>query len=85
MTMTTGVLQEPLSGRIPLGPTLEVLLTELGEECEHLLGLFAQLRREDLRREQREDLLAELTAAVLHVHVHTEGLDDVISDEMEKL
>jgi hypothetical protein len=83
--MTTGVLQDLMSGRGSLSPTLEVLLNELGEECDHLLGLFAQLRREDLSREQREDLLAELTAAVLHVHVHTEGLDDVISDEMENL
>lgn len=83
--MTTGVLQEFRPGRSPLSPTLEVLFSELEEECDHLHGLFAQLRAEGVSRDQREDLLAELAAAVLHVHVHTQGLDDVIGDEMEKL
>jgi hypothetical protein len=68
-----------------LGETFTVLLDELGEECQTVLRLLAQLQVSGLSAEQVEDILAELTASVVHLHVHTAELQDVISDEMEAI
>lgn len=64
---------------------LSILLDELGEECSHVVDLLAQLRRSNLAAEQIEDILAELSAAVVHLNAHTHGLERLISDEMDAL
>jgi len=64
--------------------TLTTLLEELGEESQDILKLLAQLKMSYLSTEQIEDILAELTASVVHLHAHTDGLDDLISDQLEK-
>ncbi len=63
---------------------LTTLLEELGEECQNLLELLAQLKMIHLSSGQMEDILAELTASVVHLHAHTDGLDDLISEQLER-
>jgi hypothetical protein len=69
--------------KIVLSETLTILLDELGEECQNTLRLLAQLQVNGLSSEQLEDILAELTASIVHLHVHTADLQDLISDELE--
>ena len=61
-----------------LSPRTATLLEELGEECQGILKLLAQLELPGLQKEQVEDLLGELSAAILHLHEHTQGLDELI-------
>ena len=49
------------------------------------MKLLTQLKITYPGTEQIEDILAELTASVVHLHAHTDGLDDLISDQLEKL
>ena len=71
--------------KVVLSDTLAVLLDELGEECQNTLRLLAQLQVNGLSSEQVEDILAELTGSVVHLHVHTTDLQDLISDELERI
>ena len=64
---------------------LMTLLDELGEECSHIKDLIAQLKVPHLASGQIEDILSELNAAVVHLNTHTNGLDKLISDEMDAL
>ena len=64
---------------------LMILLDELGEECSHIKDLVAQLRVPHLSTDQIENILSELNAAVVHVNAHTNGLDTIISDELDAL
>lgn len=59
----------------------ETLLLELGEECNRILKLLAQLEMSALTEAQRETVLGELSAAVLHLHEHTKDLDSIIDGE----
>ena len=59
----------------------ETLLLELGEECQRILKLLAQLEMPTLTEPQRETVLGELSATVLHLHEHTRGLDSIIDSE----
>lgn len=59
-------------------PRRATLLEELGEECQTVLKLLAQLELPGLQEEQIEDLLGELSAAILHLHEHTRGLDEML-------
>ncbi len=65
--------------------TLSILLDELGEECEKVLFLLTQLKLANLTDDQKGDILAELTGAVSHLHVHTEDLPELIEDEILSL
>jgi hypothetical protein len=64
-----------------LSAKTETLLIELGEECQRILKLLAQLEMPTLTESQRETVLGELSATVLHLHEHTRGLDAVIDSE----
>ncbi len=64
-----------------LSAKTETLLLELGEECQRVLKLLAQLEMSTLTEAQRETLLGELSAAVLHLNEHTRGLDSIIDSE----
>jgi transposase len=57
------------------------LLLELSEECQRVLRVLAQLEMPTLTESQRETVLGELSASVLHLHEHTRGLDSVIDSE----
>lgn len=82
MSITT--LREPKTTKIALNTTLTALLEELGEECQNVLKLLAQLEMNHLNAGQIEDVLAELTASIVHLHTHTDGLDGLISDQLGK-
>ena len=64
-----------------LSAKTETLLFELGEECQRVLKILAQLEIPTLTEPQRETVLGELSASVLHLHEHTRGLDSVIDSE----
>ena len=65
-----------------LNPTLDTLLSELGEECHTVLTLLHQLKLSNLTHDQKGSILAELVGSVTHLHVHTENLPDLIGDEL---
>jgi len=68
-----------------LSETLSRMLEELGDECQQILKLLSKLEMSSLTTEQVEDILAELTASVIHLHVHTKGMDELITRELERL
>lgn len=71
--------------KIALSRTLLVLLKELSEECQDTLKLISHLEIKDLTAEQVASILSELAVSVTHLHVHTENLQDLINDEIERL
>ena len=64
---------------------LGVLLDELNQELQNTAKLLAQLKVKGLTEEQVELILGELSAAILHLHEHTDGLDELIMDEINEL
>lgn len=74
-------IEKPLQ----VNSTLSTLLAELGEECEKVVFLLTQLKLANLTDDQKGDILAELTGAISHLHVHTEDLPDLIEDEILSL
>ena len=64
-----------------LNPGTVTLLAELGEECQRVLKLLAQVEITGLRETQVEALLGELSAAILHLHEHTRGLDTILDED----
>jgi hypothetical protein len=63
---------------------LGVLLDELNQELQNTTELLAQLKVKGLTEEQVELILGELSAAILHLHEHTDGLDELIMDEINR-
>jgi hypothetical protein len=64
---------------------LVVLLDELSHELQNTAELLAQLKVKGLTQEQVELILGELSAAISHLHEHTDGLDELIVDETTRL
>lgn len=58
-----------------------VLLRELQEVCQQVLKLLAQLEPPGLTERQVDEILGELSALVVHLHGHTQGLDEVIDKD----
>jgi hypothetical protein len=73
--------QREKSRRSRLSPRTRTLLSELGEECERVLKLLAKLDRPGNTDAQVETVLGELSAAVLHLHEHTRGLDEIVVED----
>jgi len=69
-------------GKTRASNTAEVLLRELREECERVVGMIRRLEKGAISDRERDDLLGELSAAILHLHSHTAGLDEFLC-EME--
>ncbi|WP_035994885.1 hypothetical protein [Leptolyngbya sp. KIOST-1] len=66
--------------------TLGVLIRELGDECGRVLELIHQLQLPDLQDGQKAEILAELTAATIHLHTHCDDeLQASLADELERL
>ena len=61
---------------------IEAELAELGEECARVVMLLQRLARARTKGRDASGVLGELGAAVVHLHVHTKGLDRLI-DELE--
>jgi K+/H+ antiporter YhaU regulatory subunit KhtT len=70
---------------IAINETLSILLQELAKECQETLKLISQLQIKDLSAEQISTILSELAVSTVHLHTHTEGLQDLINDEIERL
>ena len=64
---------------------LVVLLDELSQELQNTAELLAQLKVKGLTQEQVELILGELSAAISHLHEHTDGLDELVVDEISGL
>ena len=64
-----------------LSPETGTLLAELSEECQSVLKLLAQLEIPGLKETQVDALLGELSAAILHLHEHTRGLDTILDED----
>jgi hypothetical protein len=64
-----------------LSPGTMTLLAELNEQCQRILKVSVQLEIPGLKETQVEAILGELSAAILHIHEHTRGLDAVIDDD----
>ena len=60
--------------------TTEVLLAELREECERVVSLIRRLETKPTSERERDEILGELSAAVLHLHTHTAGLDEFLCE-----
>ena len=65
--------------RVPSRAT-ETLLRELREECENVIALVRHLEAGPRSERERDEILGELSAAVLHLHTHTEGLDEYLCE-----
>lgn len=59
----------------PVSDTTATLLRELREECETVVDLIRRLESGPRSARDRDAILGELSAAVLHLHAHTKGLD----------
>ena len=67
-------------------PTLNTLITELGEECNKVQALIYQLQLTNFSGKQQAEILAELLAAAVHLNVHCgEDFQNLIAEEMETL
>jgi len=67
-------------------PTLNTLISELGEECQHVIALVNQFQLNNLSDQQKIEILAELLASTIHLNTHcNENLQDLISQELENL
>lgn len=64
----------------PLSSTTEILLSELREECDHVSALIRRLESQPVSDRKRDEILGELSAAVLHLHTHTAGLDEFLCE-----
>jgi hypothetical protein len=63
---------------------LDTLLDELGVECRRTLDLLTKLHIKRNGKSHRTDILAELSASILHLHLHTKGLPDLIDEVFER-
>ena len=67
-------------------PTLNRLISDLGDECQTVLTLLNQLQLNDLSPEQQVNILADLLAASIHLNAHCdEQFQTLIADELEAL
>jgi hypothetical protein len=58
----------------------DTLLRELREECEIVVKLVREIEARPRSARHLDDLLGELSAAVLHLHEHTRGLDEFLCE-----
>jgi hypothetical protein len=64
-----------------IASTLKTLLNELKDECLNVVKLVNQLDLEHLTEDQIDDILGELSAALLHLQMHSELLREEIDKE----
>ncbi len=71
--------------KVLISRRLAILLDELDQELRPTTELLAQLKIKGFPQEQVELILGELSAAISHLHEHTDGLDELIMDETNRL
>lgn len=64
-----------------LSPGTAILLAELGQECQHIVKLLTLLESAELSDDKVEDVLGELSAAILHLHEHTRDFDAILDED----
>ena len=65
---------------------LNVLLRELGEECQSVIARLSQLQSPHLTDQQKAEILAELMASTIYLNAHcNEELQELLAEEMERL
>ena len=67
-----------LTKEIALNKTLKSLITELEEECLHVVSLIEALKIKNLTEDQREDILGELSASLSHLKIHSNEVEEAI-------
>lgn len=67
-----------LTKEIALDKTLKSLITELEEECLHVVSLVEALKIKNLTEDQREDILGDLSASLSHLKIHSNEVEEVI-------
>lgn len=70
--------KQPTSSPLPI--TADILLAELREECERVTGLIRRLEDNPASERVRDEILGDLSAALLHLHAHTAGLDELLRE-----
>jgi len=60
--------------------TTGILLSELRDECENVVTLIRRLEAGPRSARERDEILGELSAAALHLHTHTQGLDEYLCE-----
>jgi len=63
-----------------ISATAGTVLRELREECENVIELIDRVEVAPRSLRERDEILGELSAAVLHLHTHTEGLDEFLCE-----
>ncbi len=58
--------------------TLRSLIVELEEECLHVVSLIEALKIKGLTEDQREEIMGELSAALSHLKIHSNDVEQVI-------
>jgi len=65
----------------PVSPeNMAILFEELEKECLNAVKYIEALKVKDLSDEQKEDLIGELSAAITHLRIQTENLDDRLEE-----
>lgn len=64
-----------------LPENMGILFDELENECLNAIKYIEALKVKELSDDQKEDLLGELSAAITHLRIQTENLDNRL-DEM---
>ncbi len=69
-----------------VNPTLNGLIAELGAECRNVTTLINQLQLPHLNPNQQAEVLADLLAAITHLHIHCDQeMQDLVADELDTL
>lgn len=61
---------------------IERELADLGTECRRAVTLLERLRKARATGRDVSDVIGELGAVIIHLHVHTKGLDRML-DELD--
>lgn len=66
--------------------TTNTLIQELVDECQNVIALNNQLQLSQLSQSQKAEILAELIASTMHLHVHCdEEFQQLLDHELESL
>lgn len=66
------------SKEVDIDKTLKSLIDELEEECLHVVSLIEALKVKNLTEDQRDDILGELSAALSHLRIHSNDVEQII-------
>ncbi|TAN45597.1 MAG: hypothetical protein EPN22_02225 [Nitrospirae bacterium] len=59
-------------------------LDELASICRNTLSIMSALNAGYISHEKIKDALSDLAVEIVHLHAHSDGLQDLINDEIGK-